>query len=387
VLVAGGGPAGRALAAACGERGLRTALLDPAPDRPWPATYGAWADELPPELPASVLAATSPARAIGRVEHDLDRDYAVLDTQALRVHLDGRMAGGGVDVRRGRARPGERPAAAVVVDAAGAGQPLSERTRQGQTARPRAEQTAFGLVVPAEVAAPLACPRRALFMDWRTPDGAPPDPAAWPTFLYAVPLGADRMLLEETSLARRPGLPFAELERRLRTRLRRHGVAPPPGASREHVRFPLDLPRHRCPGVLGFGAAAPLTHPATGYQLATALRLAPAVGAALADGLADGPSAALRQAADVLWPAAARAAHLLRRRGLESLLRLPSARLPEFFDGFFTLPPRRQRAYLSGRDDPVGIALAMAAMFRTTPWPVRLRLIGSSLLVSPVPVE
>ncbi|HEX8761977.1 MAG TPA: FAD-dependent oxidoreductase, partial [Pseudonocardiaceae bacterium] len=34
VLVAGGGPAGWAVAAACARLGLHTELVDPAPDRP-----------------------------------------------------------------------------------------------------------------------------------------------------------------------------------------------------------------------------------------------------------------------------------------------------------------------------------------------------------------
>ncbi|MGH3770268.1 MAG: lycopene cyclase family protein, partial [Pseudonocardiaceae bacterium] len=45
--MAGGGPAGWAVAAACARLGLDTELVDPAPDRPWRATYGAWREELP----------------------------------------------------------------------------------------------------------------------------------------------------------------------------------------------------------------------------------------------------------------------------------------------------------------------------------------------------
>ncbi|HEY2206105.1 MAG TPA: lycopene cyclase family protein [Pseudonocardia sp.] len=387
VLVVGAGPAGRAVAAACGERGLRTEVLDPAPGRPWRATYGAWADELPPGLPAEVVAATTATtRAVARTEHRLDRRYAVLDVPALRRHLDDRLAAADVAVRRGRGRPGALPPAGVVIDAGGPAQPLSSPRRAGGV---WAEQTAVGLVLPAEAAAPLLGEDEALFMDWRPADTA--DPAVgsdWPTFLYAVPLGGGRVLLEETSLARRPGLDLDTLERRLRTRLAGHGIRPPGDPPREVVRFPLDLPRHRAAGVVGFGASAPLTHPATGYQLATALRLAGPLADALAAGLGGpggGQAAALHRAGRLLWPAPARAVDLLRRRGLESLLRLPPARLADFFEGFFALPAARQRAYLGGRTDVAGTLGAMTAMFRTTEWPVRLRLIGSSLLVRASP--
>jgi lycopene beta-cyclase len=390
VLVVGAGPAGRAVAAACGERGLTTRMIDPAPGRPWRATYGAWRDELPGDLPDSVLAATVPGRAVTPTpghrgtppgaprEHPLPRRYAVFEVPALRAHLDQRLATADVRVDRALARPGGLPEAGLVIDAGGPAQPLSDPSPGRR--RVRAEQTAAGVVVTAELAAPVLAPDEALFMDWRQPRGAPGD---WPTFLYAVPLGGGRVLLEETSLARRPGLAPELLAARLAARLAGHGITVPAGAPREIVRFPVDLPRHRAAGVLGFGAAAPLTHPATGYQLAESLRLAPAVAAAAADALdgAGGPAAALAAARAVVWPAGARAVYLLRRRGLEALLRLPPRRLPEFFDGFFRLPPARQHAYLSGRCDAVGTLAAMAGTFGTTGWEVRLRLIGSSLLV------
>jgi lycopene beta-cyclase len=378
VLVVGGGPAGRAVAAACGEQGLRTTVLDPAPGRPWRATYGAWRDELPTGLPSSVIAATARGRAVARTEHALDREYAVLDTAGLRRWLDERLAAAGVAVRRGRVQASSPPSAAVVIDAAGAGQPLSTRRRS----RVAAEQTAVGLVVPAGLAEPLLRPGEALFMDWRPVPGAD---ASRASFLYAVPLGGDRVLLEETSLARRPGSSFDELSQRLAARLSAHRIRPPADASRELVRFPLDVPPHRARGVLGFGAAAPFTHPATGYQLATALKLAEPVAEALAAGLTGGPARARRAARAVLWPPAARAVHLLRRRGLECLLRLPPDQLPAFFEGFFRLPARHRHSYLSGRADPVGTSAAMLGLFDTLDWPLRLRLIGSSLLVSARP--
>jgi lycopene beta-cyclase len=377
VLVVGAGPAGRAVAAACAEQGMRTAVLDAGPNRPWASTYGMWSNEVPSGLPDGVAGVRARGVAIARTRHRLMREYVVLDTPALRAHLDTRLAAADVRIIRGRAVPGSLPRARLVIDAGGAGQPLSLR----RTRRVAAEQTAFGLMVPAEVAAPVVGGGEALFMDWRPVPGT----GGWPTFLYAIPLADGRVLLEETSLARRPGLPIDVLEQRLRARLAGHRVAVPRDAEREVVRFRLDVPRHRAPGVLGFGAAAPLTHPATGYQMATALRSAPVVAAAIAGHWADGPGAALAAARTALWPSAARATHILRRRGLESLLRMPATRVPDFFEGFFALPVNVRDAYLDGRARPVATVGAMAGLFRTTPWPVRLRLIGSSLLLSAPP--
>ncbi len=251
----------------------------------------------------------------------------------------------------------------------GAGPPAErdrvDGPRPGHARAVAAEQTAYGVVVDAATAAPLVGPGEALFMDWRPDHGEP----GWPTFLYAVPLGDDAMLLEETSLARRPGLPLPVLRRRLAARLARHGITPPADARVEPVRFPVDRPRHTTPGVLGFGAAAPLVHPATGFSVADALRLAGPVAEALATG---GVPAARRR----IWPTRALAVHRLRRIGLEALLRMPPDAVPAFFETFFALPERHRRAYLSGRDDLAGHLAAMGALFSRADAPLRRRLVG-----------
>ncbi len=368
MLVVGGGPAGRVLAVECARRGLATRLVDRAPDAPWRATYGAWAEQLPSWVP---VAARARGRVVAVTEHVLDTDYAVIDVPALRAHLDAELAAHGVDVVAGSATGLAGPGAIgladgtvlrarTLVDAGGWRQPL----RAGRRAVP-AEQTAFGLVVPD--ATPLVPPGEALFMDWRADHGEP----GWPTFLYGVPLGDGRTMLEETSLACRPGLPLPVLERRLRARLAHHGVEIAAGAAVERVRFPVDSPRHRTPGVLGFGAAAPLVHPATGFSLAAAFRLAPALAAALAAG---------RPADPVVWSWKAVAVHRLRRIGLEALLRMPAAEVPAFFEVFFRLPAHHRTAYLDGRDDLAGVLATMGALGRAADGRLRYRLISPAVL-------
>lgn len=388
LLVVGGGPAGRALAAAAARHGLRTTLLDRAPDAPWRATYASWSAELPEDLPPSVVAATATGRAIARTEHRLGWRYAVLDVPALRTHLDAELATAGVTVRAGQAVGGDGGAvrladgtqlrAAVVVDAGGHRQPL----RAPAPRRPAAEQTAFGLVVDARAAASLVGPGEALFMDWRQDHGRP----GWPTFLYAVPLGGGAVLLEETSLARRPALDLPTLRARLLARLAAHGVVPGPDARVEKVRFPVDTPRHATPGVLGFGAAAPLVHPATGFSVATALGMAPAVAEAIARRLPAGPRAALREARAVVWPRGAVAVHRFRRVGLEALLRMPPADVPGFFEVFFALPERHRWAYLTARHDLRATVATMGALFARADGRLRRRLVLPALLPPAAPV-
>ena len=342
VVVVGGGPAGWALASACARAGLRVTLV--AATRGWPATYGMWLDETA-VLPPGSRWVSARARGGGRW---LSREYAVLDNESVLAAF----AHPGIEVIRARAEamtatevrlPGGDVRQGMVFDATGV-----------LGAANRVEQTAYGVMVPAS---PLLPPGEAIFMDWRQPLSGPP------TFLYAIPLPDGRVLLEETCLARRPGLGFSELRERLHARL---GQLDGPV---ERVRFPVDIgpPRRRAGGAIPFGATAGLVHPATGFSLAETFRLAPLVASAVRGG----PRAVRR----VLWPTSARLVYRLRRRGLATLLSLTAAEHEEFFDLFFALPVHHQRAYLSGRADPRGTAAAMAALFRAAPTHLRRKMI------------
>jgi lycopene beta-cyclase len=373
VLIAGGGPAGWALARACARRGLATTVVDPAPHRPWRNTYGVWSDELP-GLPTEVIAAAPSATvAFGTREHRLDRGYLVLDNEGLRAWLTGErvrvVTGQAAAVEPGRhgatvvLADDRRLAAAVVVDASGASRVLSGGGPRGA----RAEQTAYGLVLPAADAERLGpgAADTAVFMDWR---------GGGPSFRYQLPLGDGSVLVEETSLARRPGLPVDELARRLRARLAAAGVRG--RFPEERVRIVLDVPPPGRGAVVPFGVAAGLVHPATGYSLATSLQLAPSVAAAIAAAFEAGPPAAARAAKRTLWTPEARAVHSLRRHGLHALCRMPPGEPASFFDLFFALPPAAQRAFTSGREDLPGTAAAMAKLFRGAPPGLRARLAG-----------
>lgn len=385
VIVAGAGPAGWAAADQCARHGLDTTLVDPNPHAAWPATYGLWQDELA-LLPARTTAIVpSRTRAFARTARRLSRAYAVLDNESVRTAVANPSVRVVTD-RVGSATYGGRGcsvvlasgrvlAGAVVIDATG-----SRRILAGRPIRQsRVEQTAYGLILPEATARPLLAANEALFMDWRPAPGAG---RSWPTFHYAVPLPGGRVLLEETSLARRPGLPLAELRRRLHDRLAAQGI-PTMSAAIERVRIPVDLPVPRTPtlrgGAIPFGAAAAMVHPASGYSLAEVFRLAPRLAEAIAGSLPHGPVAAVRAARHTLWTPPARTVHLLRRRGLATVLALPPHRLPDFFELFFSLPGELQRAYLSGREDVAGTAAAMAAMFGAAPWSLRATMVRTGV--------
>jgi lycopene beta-cyclase len=345
VLIAGAGPAGWALAAHCARLGLDTTIVAPHPLRPWRATYGLWGDELG-MLPPDVTAAEPVVvRAFTNKPHIIGRRYAILSNERLLAALSKsvttvtgkvvRTTPESVDLLDGRTLR-----AKTVVNAMGS---------RGGTA----EQTAFGIIVPEKIAEPIVAPGEAIFMDWRS---------AHNTFLYAMPLGEGRVLLEETSLARRPALDFTTLRQALAERLEPHGIAID-GPEVERVRFPLDVPRPKHNKVMPFGAAAGFVHPAAGYSVGEAFLLAPSIAAAIAAG--EDPWRAL-------WPARARLVHRLRLWGLEALLSLSALETRQFFELFFDLPPDAQRGYLSGRDDPGATAAAMLSIFRRASGRLRL---------------
>lgn len=370
VVVLGAGPAGTAAAGACARAGLHTVVVDPAPDRRWRPTYGLWRDELPDLPEPAIASAPASVRAIARTEREIPREYLVVDNDGLRTWLDDDR----VERVRGHARrvthgphgatvtlaDGSRLATAVVIDATGARRALGG----GPSRRPVA-QTAYGLILPRAHAAEAPADS-AVLMDWR---GAGTDPS----FTYVLPLPGDRILLEETSLARSPALDTATLAARLRVRFELDEL--PADAIEEKVHIPLDLPLPRPGRTVPFGVAAALVHPATGYSLAAALQLAPPVAEAIASSLRRGPAVAARAARRVIWSPRALAVHSLRRHGLRALQALPADALVDFFELFFGLPGEAQRAFTSGRSDLAGTTAAMATLFRDAPWRIRARLL------------
>lgn len=353
VAVVGLGPAGRSLAARCAARGLSVIAFDPRPGAVWTPTYGIWGDELG-DLPASVVRARAEnpeLRASG--VHPLRRPYLVLDNAALQaaLPLDG------VDVRTERLDDSAVTAlsveARVVVDARGA------RPEGLRPDDPAPMQTAYGVVVPLEVARPALQGAEALLMDWRTDWSEQERPTSTPTFLYAIPVGDGHVLLEETCLAAAPAVPVEELKTRLRRRLAARGAdlaAVDDPVEREIVRIPMRGRDRPAPdGVLTVGTAGLGGHRVTGYSVAHALRVGDRLAAALASGAA--PTVVDR------FDAAER----VREVGLRALLGLSTQGTLELFEAFGRLPVARQRAFLS-RDAGAGELLgSMWGMFAQLP--------------------
>jgi len=402
VLVIGAGPAALVIASELAVRGLAVQGLAPAdPAAPWGNTYGIWCDEVEALGLAGLLshrwsdtvsyfgpggAADSDPAADAPLRHG--RAYGLFDKALLQGHLLERARAGGAIWQRGSAvalcheassslvssDAGVQLRASLVIDATGHQPRFVQRSSDG----PVAGQAAYGIL--GRFSAPPIAPGQFVFMDYRCDHLDPYERAGEaPTFLYAMDLGDGRFFVEETSLALAPAVPFPLLKRRLERRLAHRGVAVNAVEHEEFCLFPMnpqlpDLQQR----VLGFGGAASMVHPASGYMVGSLLRRAPDVAAAIAAALEHGLRGAdLAHAAwQALWPASLRWRHAFHRFGLEKLMRFDEARLRHHFASFFALPAPQWYGFLTNTLEPPQLLAAMVGLYGQAPWDVRLGLMG-----------
>lgn len=387
IAVLGTGPAGLSIAEASAARGAAVALIAPEPHAEWKPNYCLWADELPSAW-AGLVERRWP-RALVETEfcsHALERSYVKLDTARLQSTISGELrrfgarfvTGEAIDLEhdaeqtRVRLRDGQTLRARVVIDASGA---RSRFVRRGH-ARIQAQQVAYGALIRAP--GHSFDPDEAVLMNFRPASPRLGDP---PSFLYALPFDRDRVFLEETSLAHRPGVEIAKLRARLETRLAALGLEDCEVLAEEHCVIPmglaLPLPRQR---VLPFGAAASMVHPASGYLIAQIARAAGPVALALMNGLESAdPQTAIHAAMSTLWPRDRRKSWELYSFGLESLLGMNTLETARFFDSFFRLPTQAWSGYLAGTLSPSELGAVMTRLFRSLPLSLRWRLLRTSV--------
>jgi len=394
VLIVGAGPAGLALAAALGDQGLRVGGLTPDdPVATWVNMFGIWRDEL--ELPG-----LSPAwlghqwqdctvYANGR-EIPLQRTYGLLDNRKLQTHFLDRNDRAGIQWQRGLAgtishtavhsqvvlQDGRTLTARLVVDASGHQPVFVRRPPKPDVAM----QAAYGIL--GHFSRPPVRPGQMVLMDYRSGHLSAADKGAPPTFLYAMDLGDGRYFVEETSLAHYPALSYELLQRRLQQRLAYYDIRVTEVQHVEHCLFPMNLPLpYLDQPVMGYGGAASLVHPASGYQVGAALRYAPEVAQAIARALSApgvSPGIAAQAAWRALWPT-----DRIRRRniylfGLDTLLRFDDAQIQRFFAAFFDLPRSQWGGYLSNSLGTSNLLQAMWRLFQQSPNQVRGSLLSGA---------
>lgn len=398
VLVLGAGPAALAISAALADQGLRLAgLAEGDPETPWANTYGIWGEEVD-RLGLAHLLEHRWSNCIsdfgsrfedigGRVQHH--RDYGLFDRQRLQQHWLAPCRAAGMPWVRGRATAithhrhaslvstadGLQLRARLVVDATGHAPVFVRRPETGAVAG----QAAYGIV--GRFSAPPVEPGQFVLMDYRADHLRETERREPPTFLYAMDLGGERFFVEETSLALAPPVSFDCLRQRLERRLAQRGVSVVAVEHEEFCLFPMNLPLPDLEQqVVGFGGAASMVHPASGYLVGALLRRAPALAEAIAAGLRvqGAESAAVaRQAWQALWPPALRRKHALYQFGLEKLMRFDEAQLRHFFATFFSLPEAQWSGFLANTLTVGELVAAMVRLFAIAPGDVRWGLFSS----------
>jgi len=392
--VLGSGPAALAVAAACGRRGASVTLVAPSPRQPWRPNYCLWADEVPADL-ESVLERTWPevmvATSLG--ERHLPRRYAKLHTGAFQQRLwDDLRAGGARLVSERAARlehqrdrtlihiqGGATEQVRLLIDASGAQSPFVRRVHR----RPPARQVAYGVLLHAP--GHRYDLDRVTLMDFRPAASRVDGP---PSFLYLLPLSSDRLFVEETSLADRPGVSMAMLRSRLETRLASLGLERNPrvGEERCSIDMGLGLPSQG-QSLVPFGAAASMVHPATGYSIAHTLRKAEPVAEAIVGALADDDlELALAAGNAAVWSRAQRATWELYAVGLESLVSMSDAETTRFFDAFFEMPLASWAGFLAGTLSPSELGAVMTRLFRSLPASAQWQLLRTSVSAGAAPL-
>ena len=391
VLVIGAGPAALAIASALVQRGVRVQGLAPTdPAAPWPNTYGIWG----PEVDAHGLEHLLEHRwsftgsnfgadlAAPATHHGLD--YGLFDRARLQQHWLEPCRQAGVIWHRGeaaavahdrhgstvRCADGRELRARLVLDASGHQAVFVQRPDEG----PVAGQAAYGVV--GTFSKPPVEAGEFVLMDFRSDHLSEAERrCSPPTFLYAMDFGGGVFFVEETSLALAPPVPYAALRDRLHRRLAHRGVAVQSVQHEEFCLFPMNMPLPDLKQqVVGFGGAASLVHPASGYMVGSLLRRAPALADVIAAGLIDpaldAPSLA-RSAWQALWPLELRRKHALYRFGLEKLMRYPEDQLRAFFTTFFGLPTEQWYGFLTNTLSLPQLIAAMVRLFAVAPWTVR----------------
>ena len=437
-LVIGTGPAGLAIAAALCQRGVAVGGLAPtAPDAEWVNTYGIWEDELDTLGLRHLLAHQwdDCVSYFSANEKVLNRVYGLFDKHKFQAHLLDQCGYGSdsgipnpVQWHHGKAaqiahsvshstittQDGICLEARIVIDASGhkpalvkrssmpsTGSTVTGSTVTGSTlavtliqeeakkeikdeAKDKendglAYQAAYGIV--GKFSAPPINAGRFVLMDYRADHLTEEEQQDSPTFLYAMDWGNDVFFLEETSLAECPAVSFETLKHRLHKRLAYQGVKLEEILDEEYCLFPMNSPMPAFDqAVVGFGGAASMGHPATGYMVGALLRRAPA----LADGIVAAlkephvsPNGIAKAAWQSLWPSDRLRKYYIYLFGLETLMRFDRTRLCCFFNTFFNLPQSQWSGFLADTLSSPELVLAMLNLFSKAPNSVRGGLIRS----------
>ncbi len=388
----GAGPAALCIVAELVEHGLNvTALASHTPEKPWPNTYGIWAEEVETLGLESLLGHRwsntvsffgDGSDPNGKKPTIHNFDYGLFDQNSLQQSLLKRCQGLIWNLETAEeikvlgqetevtCKSGKKYKARLVIDASGHRSRFIRRPNNG----PVAEQAAYGVV--GRFNSPPVEKNQFVLMDFRPDHLSQQEKNEPPSFLYAMDFGDDIFFVEETSLACSPPLSWSTLRARLQARLSHRGVEIREIIHEEHCLFPMNLPLpDRTQPVLAFGGAASMVHPASGYMVGALLRRAPALGEQLALAMSIKPnldSSALAQKGwEVLWSKELVQRHRLYQFGLSRLMSFKEDELRDFFATFFRLPTKDWSRFLANTLPLPKLILVMLKLFWIAPWKIR----------------
>ena len=136
----------------------------------------------------------------------------------------------------------------------------------------------------------------------------------------------------------------------------------------------LPLP-YKNQSVLGFGGAASMVHPASGYMIGSLLRRAPLLAKKLAFFLKEPNYSSLELATrgwSILWPYELTQRHRLYQYGLQRLMSFDESRLRSFFSNFFKLSTKEWVGFLTNTLPLPKLIYVMSKMFINSPLKVKL---------------
>ena len=401
VLILGSGPAALSIAASLCEESLKVAILSPNSEKePWPYTYGVWGKEVDEfglgHLIEHRWSNTVSYFGVGSSENQglqnkqtiHNQDYGLFDKRKLQNYWLNQCKKGKFSWHQGLAKEldinlirssvetseGENLDARLIIDATG----YDPIFLQSKRCDPIAIQTCYGVV--GNFNKPPVDRNQFVLMDYRCDHLSKKEREEPPTFLYAMDLGNGKFFLEETSLGLAPPVSLEKLKQRLMQRLEHRGLRM---TKLEHEELGLYLPMNLpLPNlnqeILGFGGAAGMVHPASGYMVGGLIRRAPSLAKTIAQVMEDkstSPAIIAKKGWLTLWPPELRRKQALYQFGLEKLMRFKESQLRDFFKSFFELPRDKWYGFLTNTITLEELIKSMWKMFLNSPWNVRLGLI------------
>ena len=396
ILILGSGPAALCLASELAKQNLVImGISTKSPHEKWENTYGIWASELE-ELGLESLLSHRWSKTVsffgdgtkdkGNNPTKHKYDYGLINQEAFQNELLKKCKG--IQWLNETAKliisenkisevvcySGLKLKARLVIDASGHKSKFIKRPLLKELA----QQAAYGIV--GKFSIPPVSKDQFVLMDFRSDHLTDQELSSSPSFLYAMDLGNETYFVEETSLASYPAFSKENLKKRLLSRLNNKNIKVQEIFHEENCLFPMNLPLpYKNQSVLGFGGAASMVHPASGYMIGSLLRRAPLLAEKLSIFLKESNYSSLELASkgwSVLWPYELTQRHKLYQYGLQRLMSFDESRLRCFFSNFFKLSTKEWVGFLTNTLPLPKLVYVMSKMFINSPLKVKLGMLN-----------